>query len=116
MQLCSPLDADDRNKMPDDRQKKRNVLYKSGIHGQADLRTLCHHSTEYTHPGNQVYTRYGSYPSSRLCSQENTPRTHRTKAAGRITTRSEEHTSELQSRVHLVCRLLFENKSKQDEI
>src|SRR5690625_3685271 len=77
MQQCSPLDADDRNKMPDDRQKKSNVLYKSGIHGQADLRTLCHHSTEYTHPGNQVYTRYGSYPSSRLCSQENTPRTHR---------------------------------------
>src|SRR2546429_6479730 len=26
------------------------------------------------------------------------------------TTRSEEHTSELQSRLHLVCRLLLENK------
>ena len=26
--------------------------------------------------------------------------------------RSEEHTSELQSRLHLVCRLLLENKNK----
>src|SRR2546429_7395642 len=29
---------------------------------------------------------------------------------GEITKRSEEHTSELQSRLHLVCRLLLENK------
>src|SRR5690554_7029047 len=28
--------------------------------------------------------------------------------------RSEEHTSELQSRPHLVCRLLLEKKNKQD--
>src|SRR2546429_7142353 len=28
--------------------------------------------------------------------------------------RSEEHTSELQSRLHLVCRLLLEKKTKQD--
>src|SRR2546422_7613888 len=31
--------------------------------------------------------------------------------AGRL--RSEEHTSELQSRLHLVCRLLLEKKKKQ---
>src|SRR2546422_7950199 len=31
---------------------------------------------------------------------------------GRSTTRSEEHTSELQSRLHLVCRLLLEKKKK----
>src|SRR2546422_8483251 len=31
---------------------------------------------------------------------------------GRTTTRSEEHTSELQSRLHLVCRLLLEKKKK----
>src|SRR2546429_7358914 len=30
----------------------------------------------------------------------------------RILTRSEEHTSELQSRLHLVCRLLLEKKKK----
>src|SRR5687768_17902548 len=31
---------------------------------------------------------------------------------GRLTLRSEEHTSELQSRLHLVCRLLLEKKKK----
>src|SRR2546422_7112009 len=31
----------------------------------------------------------------------------------RWVTRSEEHTSELQSRLHLVCRLLLEKKKKQ---
>src|SRR2546422_5904074 len=31
---------------------------------------------------------------------------------GRSMTRSEEHTSELQSRLHLVCRLLLEKKKK----
>src|SRR3989449_11126431 len=31
----------------------------------------------------------------------------------RSTTRSEEHTSELQSRLHLVCRLLLEKKKKK---
>src|SRR2546429_5077513 len=30
--------------------------------------------------------------------------------------RSEEHTSELQSRLHLVCRLLLEKKKKKDTI
>src|SRR2546422_3308206 len=30
--------------------------------------------------------------------------------------RSEEHTSELQSRLHLVCRLLLEKKKKTQEI
>src|SRR2546422_5868318 len=30
-------------------------------------------------------------------------------------TRSEEHTSELQSRLHLVCRLLLEKKKKSQE-
>src|SRR2546429_5337584 len=30
--------------------------------------------------------------------------------------RSEEHTSELQSRLHLVCRLLLEKKKKDNEL
>src|ERR1041385_9442657 len=34
-------------------------------------------------------------------------------AGGSHETRSEEHTSELQSRLHLVCRLLLEKKTKQ---
>src|SRR5687768_18271000 len=32
----------------------------------------------------------------------------------KITERSEEHTSELQSRLHLVCRLLLEKKKKKN--
>src|SRR2546422_6111085 len=38
---------------------------------------------------------------------------HDTKAALEYATRSEEHTSELQSRLHLVCRLLLEKKKKK---
>src|SRR3989442_10615514 len=37
----------------------------------------------------------------------------RTKTSSRVTGRSEEHTSELQSRPHLVCRLLLEKKKKK---
>src|SRR2546429_7279398 len=37
------------------------------------------------------------------------------RATGRMRElRSEEHTSELQSRLHLVCRLLLEKKNKQE--
>src|SRR5687768_18537073 len=35
---------------------------------------------------------------------------------GLTTLRSEEHTSELQSRLHLVCRLLLEKKKKKKNI
>src|SRR5690625_5800184 len=42
--------------------------------------------------------------------------TNTTDRARKITVgRSEEHTSELQSRGHLVCRLLLEKKKKEDE-
>src|SRR3989442_3750288 len=34
------------------------------------------------------------------------------RAAGQVARRSEEHTSELQSRPHLVCRLLLEKKKE----
>src|SRR2546422_3246558 len=37
-------------------------------------------------------------------------------AAGGKWDRSEEHTSELQSRLHLVCRLLLEKKKKKRQI
>src|SRR2546429_3147857 len=41
------------------------------------------------------------------------PRGHRYRVAQvTLGTRSEEHTSELQSRLHLVCRLLLEKKKK----
>src|SRR2546422_4681268 len=35
---------------------------------------------------------------------------------GRVCLRSEEHTSELQSRLHLVCRLLLEKKKKNKKV
>src|SRR2546422_4617100 len=38
---------------------------------------------------------------------------HRYERAAKTTPRSEEHTSELQSRLHLVCRLLLEKKKKE---
>src|SRR5438876_7853174 len=38
----------------------------------------------------------------------------RTLPDGGVTARSEEHTSELQSPVHLVCRLLLEKKNQTD--
>src|SRR3989449_10744808 len=40
---------------------------------------------------------------------------HYEEMAGLREMRSEEHTSELQSRLHLVCRLLLEKKKKQDK-
>src|SRR5436305_7858480 len=49
------------------------------------------------------YTRQSSGSSSRV--------------GGRVPdARSEEHTSELQSRPHLVCRLLLEKKKKTEEV
>src|SRR5437870_8083447 len=39
-----------------------------------------------------------------------------TSTGTRLVRRSEEHTSELQSRGHLVCRLLLEKKNKQKQI
>src|SRR5439155_13873191 len=51
--------------------------------------------------------------------QNNTAPAQRTMAAGplaRTASRSEEHTSELQSRGHLVCRLLLEKKKKSRTI
>src|SRR2546429_4729949 len=53
------------------------------------------------------------YISSSLAS-ERSKGTHRARPLNVSTkrTRSEEHTSELQSRLHLVCRLLLEKKKK----
>src|SRR2546422_8349469 len=43
------------------------------------------------------------------------PRWERFRRGRRGGARSEEHTSELQSRLHLVCRLLLEKKKKKEE-
>src|SRR5216684_7797056 len=51
-------------------------------------------------------TRKGPFPVA-------SPDDFGTCAQSRIAMRSEEHTSELQSRLHLVCRLLLEKKKKK---
>src|SRR5256884_7140783 len=48
-------------------------------------------------------------PISRPCTSGSTS----SKRSGPPSRRSEEHTSELQSRLHLVCRLLLEKKNSQ---
>src|SRR5687768_17794215 len=40
---------------------------------------------------------------------------HQRRAPEQVRVRSEEHTSELQSRLHLVCRLLLEKKKQNTE-
>src|SRR5205809_5142878 len=46
-------------------------------------------------------------------SRRRSPRPRRAARCPSSTARSEEHTSELQSRLHLVCRLLLEKKKNQ---
>src|SRR2546422_5385171 len=47
---------------------------------------------------------------------ERLPRAARSATAGLVPPRSEEHTSELQSRLHLVCRLLLEKKKNTNRV
>src|SRR5256885_15055026 len=56
-------------------------------------------------------TLFRSWPGPRRCRGTRARRA----AAGRARTRSEEHTSELQSPCNLVCRLLLEKKKKHSE-
>src|SRR2546422_2805564 len=53
------------------------------------------------------------FRSRRLGSKAKTGRRSVAPRRRRAATRSEEHTSELQSRLHLVCRLLLEKKKKR---
>src|SRR3712207_3065932 len=54
--------------------------------------------------------RRGPRPPPRAPARRNPPRPYRTAALPGRRRRSEEHTSELQSRQYLVCRLLLEKK------
>src|SRR2546422_2324513 len=55
-----------------------------------------------------------SRSSRRTCGAPGSSGTSR--GSGTMSTRSEEHTSELQSRLHLVCRLLLEKKKNIDAL
>src|SRR2546422_3660338 len=48
--------------------------------------------------------------------ERHTARNTTPSAGSSYRTRSEEHTSELQSRLHLVCRLLLEKKKKANDL
>src|SRR5439155_10327789 len=61
-------------------------------------------------------TARSSSPSARRCACSSVMSSafcRRTSSSTSTTSRSEEHTSELQSRGHLVCRLLLEKKQEQ---
>src|SRR2546422_4796143 len=59
-------------------------------------------------PGKEIVANSRAYPYCYQC------RRSRYEAVGNNrNSRSEEHTSELQSRLHLVCRLLLEKKKKK---
>src|SRR3989454_4379218 len=54
-----------------------------------------------------------SDPRCHHCGRRRARRCHRVGALERVLSRSEEHTSELQSPCNLVCRLLLEKKKKK---
>src|SRR5258708_22375456 len=54
----------------------------------------------------------GNHPASPKCRRESTPETPLLRGSSPTRSRSEEHTSELQSPDHLVCRLLLEKKKQ----
>src|SRR5207253_10940871 len=62
-----------------------------------------------------AYFRGAAFPARRLaappCNEEGLSTVE---PSGDVEARSEEHTSELQSRGHLVCRLLLEKKKKKE--
>src|SRR3989442_11140342 len=58
----------------------------------------------------------GDVGGERLPGERGAPAPHpQTERRGALDLRSEEHTSELQSRPHLVCRLLLEKKKKNNK-
>src|SRR2546429_4700295 len=70
--------------------------------------TLFPYTTLFRSPGRQ---RAVAPPAAAAAPASRTPRPQGRAPAGSCSTaRSEEHTSELQSRLHLVCRLLLEKK------
>src|SRR2546422_3609666 len=60
-------------------------------------------------------SRRSGEPTGRRSRRATRPRRGSIPSAGGCSSRSEEHTSELQSRLHLVCRLLLEKKKKKKQ-
>src|SRR5260370_3074058 len=66
----------------------------------------------------EIYTLslHDALPISRGCNPRQTRRRHAYRTGSRSHLRSEEHTSELQSHLNLVCRLLLEKKKHTSEL
>src|SRR3712207_7500920 len=82
------------------------------------FRSLFHHSQiqDSLSFGSEVGVAHGSfdvrYHSERVSRHSETERIEANRCQVGASSRSEEHTSELQSRQYLVCRLLLEKKKK----
>src|SRR2546422_4485550 len=70
------------------------------------------HAAEVVGPGDRQPRAHESVPAGGLARRIVQAPVHRRPALER----SEEHTSELQSRLHLVCRLLLEKKKKDNNL
>src|SRR2546422_6073597 len=74
--------------------------------------TLFPYTTLFRSPSSRSFASIASMKGGRCTAGRKTSwRSH--PASGSTAQRSEEHTSELQSRLHLVCRLLLEKKKKK---
>src|SRR5436305_11853286 len=80
------------------------AIYTLSLHDALPISTLRFHASAFRHRVRQV-----SRSSVSLSMRSPAP-------AASPASRSEEHTSELQSRQHLVCRLLLEKKKQQHKV
>src|SRR5690554_5633479 len=82
------------------------TLFRSGV----VIRSLSLSEHEHPHTGTMQYEKgLNKIPAAALSTKDATA----LEELMHVTKRSEEHTSELQSRPHLVCRLLLEKKKKK---
>src|SRR2546422_3117849 len=81
------------------------TLFRSVVHGVGDVDEVLEEL------GRDVFVRR-ILPGQLERDREHVQAVH-THPRGAVGLRSEEHTSELQSRLHLVCRLLLEKKKKK---
>src|SRR5690554_7711571 len=77
------------------------------------FRSRKHQLRRVQQDGHQNRYDYGSREGGQDQETAEIENRHRSGSTHRCIGRSEEHTSELQSRPHLVCRLLLEKKKKQ---
>src|SRR3712207_8258820 len=86
-------------------------IYSLSLHDALPISNRCRSIPPWSCSASRRRRRRGRRSATRVCSAPAcSPRTRSTSAARSHRARSEEHTSELQSRQYLVCRLLLEKK------